>query len=53
MIPLPGSTAGALVAAPLAANTVGETLNAFIRQNVDKSVEDSEATTSIAIGWQY
>ena len=41
-IPLPGSTAAALVIAPLAADTAGEALNTFIGQQVDKSVDDAE-----------
>lgn len=41
-IPLPGSTAAALVVAPLAADTVGEAVNTFIGQEIDKGVDDAE-----------
>lgn len=41
-IPLPGSTAAALVVAPLAADTVGEAVNTFIGHQVDKGVDAAE-----------
>ncbi|RLV66982.1 hypothetical protein STAN_2506 [Streptomyces sp. CBMAI 2042] len=41
-IPLPGSTAAALVVAPLAADTVGNAVNTFIGQEIDKSIDKSE-----------
>ncbi|MET7898118.1 DUF6571 family protein [Streptomyces mirabilis] len=41
-IPLPGSTAAALVVAPLAADTVGEAVNTFIGQEIDKGVDGAE-----------
>ncbi|MFJ8887468.1 hypothetical protein ACIRJR_29240 [Streptomyces sp. NPDC102402] len=41
-IPLPGTTAAALVIAPLAADTVGEAVNTFIGHEVDKSIDDAE-----------
>ncbi|MFJ8978446.1 hypothetical protein [Streptomyces sp. NPDC102282] len=41
-IPLPGTTAAALVIAPLAADTIGEAVNTFIGHEVDKSVDDAE-----------
>ncbi|MFG2385774.1 hypothetical protein [Streptomyces avermitilis] len=42
-IPLPGTSAAALVVAPLAADTVGEAVNTFIGQQIDKGVDDAEA----------
>ncbi|MFE4799202.1 hypothetical protein ACFRFL_30075 [Streptomyces sp. NPDC056708] len=41
-IPLPGSTAAALVVAPMAADTVGDMVNTFIGHEVDKSIDGSE-----------
>ncbi|MFS0696281.1 hypothetical protein [Streptomyces nitrosporeus] len=41
-IPLPGSTAAALVVAPMAADTVGDMVNTFIGHEVDKSISDAE-----------
>ncbi|MFS4094055.1 hypothetical protein [Streptomyces sp. AF1A] len=41
-IPLPGSTAAAVVIAPIVADTAGEALNTFIGQQIDKSVDDRE-----------
>ncbi|MFH8472797.1 hypothetical protein [Streptomyces sp. NPDC018000] len=41
-IPLPGSTAAALVVAPMAADTVGEMVNTFIGHQVDKSIDGAE-----------
>ncbi|WP_299527927.1 hypothetical protein [uncultured Streptomyces sp.] len=41
-IPLPGSTAAALVVAPMAADTVGDAVNTFIGQEVDKSIDKAE-----------
>ncbi|MFF2601890.1 hypothetical protein ACFVVB_22770 [Streptomyces californicus] len=41
-IPLPGSTAAALVVAPLAADTVGNAVNTFIGHEIDKGLEGSE-----------
>ncbi|MFC9283650.1 hypothetical protein [Streptomyces collinus] len=41
-IPLPGSTAAAVVIAPIAADTAGEALNTFIGQQIDKGVDDRE-----------
>lgn len=41
-IPLPGTTAAALVIAPLAADTIGEAVNTFIGHEVDKGVDDAE-----------
>ncbi|MGW0763925.1 hypothetical protein [Streptomyces sp. NPDC002676] len=41
-IPLPGSTAAALVVAPIAADTAGEALNTFIGHEIDKGVDDAE-----------
>ncbi|MFG3529329.1 hypothetical protein ACGF8B_21615 [Streptomyces sp. NPDC047917] len=41
-IPLPGSTAAALVVAPMAADTVGDMVNTFIGHEVDKSIDSSE-----------
>jgi hypothetical protein len=41
-IPLPGSTAAALVVAPMAAETVGDMVNTFIGHEVDKSIDKSE-----------
>ncbi|MFC9409760.1 hypothetical protein [[Kitasatospora] papulosa] len=41
-IPLPGSTAAALVVAPMAADTVGDMVNTFIGHEVDKSIDDAE-----------
>lgn len=38
-IPLPGSTAAAIVVAPVAADTAGEVLKTFIGQEIDKSVD--------------
>ncbi|MYW16809.1 hypothetical protein GT039_14705 [Streptomyces sp. SID2955] len=42
-IPLPGSTAAAVVIAPIAADTAGEALNTFIGHQIDKGVDDREA----------
>ncbi|MEU9761120.1 hypothetical protein AB0D98_15475 [Streptomyces sp. NPDC047987] len=41
-IPLPGSTAAALVVAPVAADKVGDMVNTFIGHEVDKSIDKSE-----------
>ncbi|MFD7700974.1 hypothetical protein [Streptomyces caelestis] len=41
-IPLPGSTAAALVIAPVAADTAGEVVNTFIGHGVDHAVDDKE-----------
>ncbi|WP_225831630.1 hypothetical protein [Streptomyces sp. NK08204] len=41
-IPLPGSTAAALVVAPIAADTAGEALNTFIGHEIDKGVDGAE-----------
>lgn len=41
-IPLPGSTAAAVVIAPIAADTAGEALNTFIGQEIDKGVDHRE-----------
>lgn len=41
-IPLPGSTAAALVVAPMAADTVGDMVNTFIGHEVDKAIDDAE-----------
>ncbi|WP_405887323.1 hypothetical protein OG739_26640 [Streptomyces longwoodensis] len=41
-IPLPGSTAAAVVIAPVAADTVGEAVNTFIGHQIDKGLEDEE-----------
>lgn len=41
-IPLPGSTAAAVVIAPIAADTVGEAVNTFIGHQIDKGVDDAE-----------
>ncbi|MEV5608356.1 DUF6571 family protein [Streptomyces sp. NPDC052225] len=41
-IPLPGTSAAALVIAPLAADTVGEAVNTFIGQQIDQGVDDAE-----------
>ncbi|KOV59873.1 DUF6571 family protein [Streptomyces sp. MMG1121] len=41
-IPLPGSTAAAVVIAPIAADTAGEAINTFIGQQIDKGVDGSE-----------
>ncbi|MFJ3146907.1 DUF6571 family protein [Streptomyces halstedii] len=41
-IPLPGSTAAALVVAPMAADTVGDMVNTFIGHEVDKSIDGAE-----------
>ncbi|MFD6425022.1 hypothetical protein [Streptomyces sp. NPDC060198] len=41
-IPLPGSTAVALVVAPLAADTIGEAVNTFIGHEVDKGIDGAE-----------
>ncbi|MFF9771044.1 hypothetical protein ACF1GT_31465 [Streptomyces sp. NPDC014636] len=42
-IPLPGSTAAAVVIAPIAADTAGEALKTFIGHEIDKGVDDKEA----------
>ncbi len=41
-IPLPGSTAAALVVAPLAADTVGNAVNTFIGHEVDKGIDKAQ-----------
>ncbi|MEU2758587.1 DUF6571 family protein [Streptomyces sp. NPDC007094] len=41
-IPLPGSTAAALVVAPLAADTVGNAVNTFIGHEIDKGIDKAE-----------
>jgi hypothetical protein len=41
-IPLPGSTAAAVVIAPVAADTAGEAVNTFIGHQIDKEVDDRE-----------
>ncbi|MFF4020956.1 hypothetical protein [Streptomyces sp. NPDC001843] len=41
-IPLPGSTAAAMLIAPVAADTVGEAVNTFIGHQIDKEVDDAE-----------
>ncbi|WP_406419913.1 hypothetical protein [Streptomyces sp. NBC_00842] len=41
-IPLPGSTAAALVVAPMVADTAGEALNTFIGHQVDKGIDGAE-----------
>ncbi|MFK4207634.1 hypothetical protein [Streptomyces sp. NPDC030920] len=41
-IPLPGSTAAALVVAPMAADTVGDMVNTFIGHQVDKGIDGAE-----------
>lgn len=42
-IPLPGTTAAAMLIAPVAADTVGEAVNTFIGHQIDKGVDDAEA----------
>ncbi|KOT34533.1 hypothetical protein ADK41_26200 [Streptomyces caelestis] len=41
-VPLPGSTAAALVIAPVAADTAGQVVNTFIGHGVDHAVDDKE-----------
>lgn len=41
-IPVPGSTAAALVVAPLAADTVGNAMNTFIGHEIDKNIDKAE-----------
>ncbi|MFE9824196.1 hypothetical protein ACFYSH_19000 [Streptomyces sp. NPDC005791] len=41
-IPIPGSTAAAVVVAPLVVETAGEALNTFIGHQVDKGIADAE-----------
>ncbi|MFB7970517.1 hypothetical protein [Streptomyces rubiginosohelvolus] len=41
-IPLPGSTAAALVVAPLAAETIGNAVNTFIGHEIDKGIDKAE-----------
>ncbi|GFN04267.1 hypothetical protein Smic_28230 [Streptomyces microflavus] len=41
-IPVPGSTAAALVVAPLAADTVGNAVNTFIGHEIDKGIDKAE-----------
>ncbi|WP_354597088.1 DUF6571 family protein [Streptomyces sp. JL1001] len=41
-IPLPGSTAAALVVAPLAADTIGNAVNTFIGHEIDKGIDKAE-----------
>ncbi|MER5436527.1 hypothetical protein [Streptomyces sp. NPDC002588] len=41
-IPLPGTTAAAMLIAPVAADTVGEAVNTFIGQQIDKGVDAAE-----------
>ncbi|MFJ8773324.1 hypothetical protein [Streptomyces microflavus] len=41
-IPVPGSTAAALVVAPLAADTVGNAVNTFIGHEIDKNIDKAE-----------
>ncbi|MCT2548986.1 hypothetical protein [Streptomyces atratus] len=41
-IPLPGSTAAALVVAPMAADTVGDMVNTFIGHQIDKGIDGAE-----------
>ncbi|MGW2642229.1 hypothetical protein [Streptomyces sp. NPDC001348] len=40
-IPLPGSTAAAMLIAPVAADTVGGAVNTFIGHQIDKEVDDA------------
>ncbi|MFI1052530.1 hypothetical protein ACH4U3_43605 [Streptomyces griseoruber] len=42
-IPLPGTSAAAMLIAPVAADTVGEAVNTFIGHQIDKGVDDAEA----------
>ncbi|WP_416986084.1 hypothetical protein [Streptomyces sp. T028] len=42
-IPLPGTTAAAMVIAPVAADTVGGAVNTFIGHQIDKGVDSAEA----------
>ncbi|MFJ8753367.1 hypothetical protein ACIREO_29145 [Streptomyces sp. NPDC102441] len=41
-VPLPGSTAAALVIAPMVADTAGEAINTFIGHQVDKGIDAAE-----------
>ncbi|WP_318214675.1 DUF6571 family protein [Streptomyces sp. SCL15-6] len=41
-IPLPGSTAAALVIAPVAADTIGDAVNTFIGHGIDHAVDEKE-----------
>ncbi|MFJ4706377.1 DUF6571 family protein [Streptomyces anulatus] len=41
-IPVPGSTAAALVVAPLAADTIGNAVNTFIGHEIDKEIDESQ-----------
>ncbi|GAA2291205.1 PPE domain-containing protein [Streptomyces hawaiiensis] len=41
-IPVPGTTAAAMVIAPVAADTVGEAVNTFVGHQIDKGVDDAE-----------
>ncbi|MFJ4961452.1 hypothetical protein ACIP6P_03170 [Streptomyces sp. NPDC088729] len=41
-IPLPGSTAAAIVVAPLAADTIGNAVNTFIGHEIDKGIQGAE-----------
>ncbi|MFJ1778682.1 hypothetical protein ACIOKA_18405 [Streptomyces anulatus] len=41
-IPLPGSTAAALVVAPLAADTIGNAVNTFIGHEIDKGIDGAQ-----------
>lgn len=42
-IPVPGTTAAAMLIAPVAADTVGEAVNTFIGHQIDKQVDDAES----------
>ncbi|MGW4299613.1 hypothetical protein ACWEHT_07535 [Streptomyces sp. NPDC004646] len=41
-VPLPGSTAAALVIAPLVADTVTDAANTLLGHQIDKSTDDAE-----------
>ncbi|MEU4179939.1 DUF6571 family protein [Streptomyces sp. NPDC026589] len=41
-IPVPGSTAAALVVAPLAADTIGNAVNTFIGHEIDKGIDGAQ-----------
>ncbi|MFH9686464.1 hypothetical protein ACH4LE_09075 [Streptomyces sp. NPDC017413] len=45
-IPVPGSTAAALVVAPLAAETVGNAVNTFIGHEIDKGIDGAQKDPS-------
>lgn len=45
-IPVPGTTAAAMVIAPVAADTVGAAANTFIGHQIDKGVDDAEENPS-------